>query len=76
MNGGETMKQAIVASTAIVCITAMEMFAISQGIDGVMLTACVAAVTTIAGFIFGLGHGYTSGDKAGYKRCTEENEAK
>jgi len=38
----------------IVCLTIIEIFALSQGIDGVAMTGIVGSITAIAGAILGI----------------------
>tara|TARA_Y100000310_G_C20539328_1_gene742437 strand:+ start:369 stop:533 length:165 start_codon:yes stop_codon:yes gene_type:complete len=44
--------KAKVLITAIICITALECYAIYNGIDGILLTAVIAAITGLVGLIF------------------------
>ena len=42
-----------VLCTAVVCITIIECFALSKGIDGKVLTLAIALIAGIAGYKFG-----------------------
>ena len=44
---------AIVASVAIVCVTAIEMYALSLGHDGALLLAAVSSIFAFAGAAIG-----------------------
>jgi hypothetical protein len=44
---------AIVASVAILCVTALELYALHLGYDGVMLTSTVAGIIGFAGLACG-----------------------
>ncbi len=44
------MKDSRVALTAIAAITVIEIFALHKGIDGVMLSLSIGAISGIAGF--------------------------
>jgi len=45
----------------IVCLTAIEIMALSQGIDGVLLSSILAGIGTICGSIFGFTIGFKKG---------------
>lgn len=42
--------QLIIAMTAIICLTTIEIYALYQGIDGLLFTIVVAIIAGIAGF--------------------------
>lgn len=43
----------VTATVAIVCITALDLFAIHKGIDGVVMATTITAIASIVGFVFG-----------------------
>lgn len=43
-----------VVITGIICITIMQMFALSQGINGTLFTLCVAAIAAAIGVVIPL----------------------
>jgi len=46
-------RNAPIICTAVICITIIEIVALLKGIDGKVLTLCVAAITGIVGYKFG-----------------------
>jgi len=38
--------------TALICITILELYALSQGINGVLLTTVIAAIAALVGVVF------------------------
>lgn len=44
------MKNLIVPVVAMVCIAAMQIYAMSQGHDGLILVTCIAVIAGIAGY--------------------------
>ena len=50
------MKDKIIISlTAIIAISAMEMIALYQGINGILLTGVIGTIAGLAGYTFGKG---------------------
>lgn len=50
----EDKYQAAVAGIGIVCVTAIEMFAIEKGVNGTLLAATVGMILTVVGLCFGI----------------------
>jgi len=44
------MKNIYITITAMVCISAIEIYALSQSIDGVALSACIAILAGLGGY--------------------------
>lgn len=45
------MKRTVIALSAIASITVLELYALSQGIDGTLLSAAVAVIAGLGGYI-------------------------
>ncbi len=44
------MKNYIIPAVAIICIAAMQMWAMAHGHDGIILVSCIAVIAGIAGY--------------------------
>ena len=53
--GGDMSTDWKIACTAIVGITVMEVMALSQGVDGLLMGFAIGACSGIGGFVMGLG---------------------
>lgn len=47
------MHNVIKACVAMICVTALEIYALHQGIDGTLLAAAVGVIAGLGGFIVG-----------------------
>ncbi len=47
----KTKQHRSVVITVVICITALEMYALSQGFNGIALTAVIALLAGIAGYV-------------------------
>ena len=47
------MQNSIKACVAMVCVTALEIYALSRGIDGTALAAAVAVIAGLGGYVVG-----------------------
>jgi len=50
----ESREQAIIVVAGLFSVTIMEVYALSQGIDGTLLAGAVGAICTIIGYAFGV----------------------
>lgn len=48
------VNKTVVATTGLVCLTAIELLALWKGFDGAMLSMIVGAISGIVGFAFGI----------------------